>query len=92
MSFPSPRHFKAVSKLLPLAHIEKAVSSFKAWQYCSKEDSRLEGPVHFGEMPKPEKVKNVTYAEYNNSVLTNLEAMIEDGRVNIKDYVKLKQA
>lgn len=55
--FENARQFKAMAKLLPNAHVETAKCSFRAWTYCSKADTRLEGPVHFGEVPKPEKKK-----------------------------------
>ena len=41
-------------------------------------------------MPKPEKKKGQSYTEYNQEVITNLEGMVADGRVNIKEYSKLK--
>ena len=41
-------------------------------------------------MPKPEKKKDQGYEDYNKEVIANLEGMVADGRVNIKDYVKLK--
>lgn len=44
-------------------------------------------------MPKPnKKVKGSSYTDYNKEVISNLEGMVADGRVNIRDYVKLKQA
>ena len=80
-----------VKLLTTQAHIEAAKCSFAAWTYCSKTDTRLEGPVHFGEVPKPKKKKASSYKEYNQHVLEDLESMVEDGRVNIKEYAKLKQ-
>lgn len=41
-------------------------------------------------MPKPAKRKNITYKDYNTEVLNNLEGMVADGRVNIREYQKLK--
>lgn len=35
------------------AHIEQAVSAFHSWQYCTKEDTRVEGPFTHGPVPKP---------------------------------------
>ena len=43
-------------------------------------------------MPKPKKKKGSSYIDYNKEVLQNLETMVEDGRVNIRDYAKLKQS
>lgn len=89
--YESQRTCKSVSKTFPTAHIEVAKHAFKAWEYCTKEDTRVEGPVTFGEMPKPPKAKS-NYTDYNAAVLANLESMVSDGRVNIKEYPKLKQA
>jgi len=75
--------------MFPGAHIEIAADSNASWHYCSKEESRVEGPVHFGVMPKPKKVKGASYKEYNEECLENLEGMVADGRVPIKDYQKL---
>lgn len=87
--FTNKRSSKALKKMFPRAHIEVAKHSFESWQYCSKLDTRVEGPVHFGEMPKPRKQKGSSYEEFNKEACANLEAMVADGRVNIKDYQKL---
>ena len=92
IGFKESQRFRALKKKFPTAHIEIAKSAFDSWQYCQKEDTRLEGPQFFGEMPKPRKADGRDFKAYNQEVLQNLEGMVEDGRVNIKDYVKLKQA
>ena len=43
-------------------------------------------------MPKPCKQAKQSFQDYNKEVLSNLEGMVEDGRVNIRDYAKLKQS
>lgn len=43
--------FGIVKKLFPTAHIEPSKAPFKAWEYCGKEDTRVEGPVQFGVPP-----------------------------------------
>lgn len=43
-SFNNPRHFSAVKKMLPRAHIEKCKCIKKAIEYCSKADTRIKGP------------------------------------------------
>ena len=86
------RHFTAVKKQFAHCHIEAAKSAYDAWQYCSKEESRLEGPIHFGTMPKPQKKKDKTWKSFNEQVLSEgPERMVEDGRLSIKDYKKLKE-
>lgn len=81
-----------MKKAFKQCHIEAAKCAFTSWEYCSKEDTRLEGPLHFGPAPKPKKTKNVTYKAFNDMVLLEgPERMVEDGRLNIKDYKKLKE-
>lgn len=65
LRFANAKHFTAIKKLFPTAHVESAKSSFASWNYCSKEESRIEPPVHFGQLPKPEKKKNQSYDEFN---------------------------
>lgn len=48
---PSPRHFTAIKKIFPRAHIEPAKSAWDTWKYCQKEDTRLEGPLIMGVAP-----------------------------------------
>ena len=43
-------------------------------------------------MPKPPKKKGTSYVDYNKEVLQHLEEMVGDGRINIRDYAKLKQS
>lgn len=58
VEFKSPKHFNALQKLLPGAHIEKRKGTrAQARAYCMKEDTRAPGtqPVEIGEWiePKP---------------------------------------
>lgn len=38
-------------KLLPGVHVEVARNALASWDYCGKEESRVEGPVEFGVPP-----------------------------------------
>lgn len=90
LRFPNKRHFKAVAKLFPKCHVETAKNPVKSYEYCCKDDTRIEGPVHFGEVPKPRKnVKGDTLA-FNQAVIKEgCERMVEDGRISIRDYLKI---
>jgi hypothetical protein len=90
--YKANRKFTAMAKKFPKAHIEIARNAYKSWKYCEKEETRVEPPQHFGEMPHPPKEKGSNYQDYNLEVVTNLEGMVADGRVNIKDYARLKQS
>lgn len=75
------------------SHIQVSANPFKSWEYCSKEESRVEGPVSFGPCPKPSKVKGANYAEFNKRVISgDLEAMVASGEVHLRDYKKLESA
>lgn len=53
ISFKSVARFSKVTKLFPGCHVEAARNAFKSYEYCGKEDTRVEGPVQFGPLPKP---------------------------------------
>lgn len=50
--------------MVPGAHVEAAKSPFDAWEYCGKEDSRVEGPVQFG-IPPANRSRKGDYAKLN---------------------------
>ncbi len=43
--------FTVIHKLLAGAHVEASKSPFDAWEYCGKEDTRVEGPAEYGVPP-----------------------------------------
>lgn len=43
--------FTSLKTKFPTAHIESCHSAIDAWNYCGKEDTRIEGPVEFGLPP-----------------------------------------
>lgn len=50
-----PQRFCAVKRILNCesAHVEKAKGTpVQAWEYCCKEDTRVDGPWIYGEKPK----------------------------------------
>lgn len=82
--FTQDRTFKTVTKLFPGAHIEKARSSDSAcYKYCTKEETRVSGPFHYGERPKVREdlrksdyMKLVAYTEGSLSVTDILARII----------------
>lgn len=68
-------------------------NAFKAWGYCTKEDTRVEGPWTHGEMPKPPKRGAKDSLEFNLACLeAGPSTMIRSGQLNMKDYIKVVQA
>jgi len=57
-----------VSKVFPTAHIEACKSPPDAWEYCGKEDTRVEGPVQFGIPPAKRNLKG-DVARFNKQAL-----------------------
>lgn len=47
----SKLNFKSFKKFYPTAHLAKAVDAFKSLEYCMKEDTRVFGPLKYGELP-----------------------------------------
>ena len=53
VAFPNPKMLAAVKRIFPNnPHIESAKNALNAWKYCGKSDTRVEGPVTFGPVPK----------------------------------------
>lgn len=77
--------------MLPGAHIESCKDSFKAYEYCSKEDTRVEGPVKWG-VPPAARVKGNLKARNAMLLEKGAERAVEDGDINIKEYPKVKAA
>lgn len=51
VQFDRPTRMSAVASILPGAHLEKAMGTAQAnKEYCTKEDSRIEGPWEYGKM------------------------------------------
>lgn len=49
--FKNARSFASIKKKFPRAHIERARNAKASIKYCSKEDTRVEGPWEFGDKP-----------------------------------------
>ncbi len=77
--------------MLPGAHIESAKDAFKAFEYCSKEETRVEGPVKWG-IPPAARVKGNLKARNKMLLEKGAEQAVEDGDIAIKEYPKVKAA
>jgi hypothetical protein len=82
--------FQVVKKLFPTAHIEAAKSPHDSWDYCGKEDTRVEGPVEFG-VPPARLNKKGDKAKKNAMLIDKgAEQAVKDGDISIKDYQRFK--
>lgn len=89
VSFATQRTVLSVSKKLP-GHVELCKNPRDAWDYCSKEDTRIAEPESFGEPPKPRKNVKGETAAYNKRILERgPKAAVDDGLIRIQDLPKL---
>ena len=71
-------------------HVEASKNALKAWHYCGKEDTRIEGPLEYGVPPAALNVKG-SKAERNKLLIEmGAEKAVEEGHIDIKDYGKVK--
>lgn len=79
----------AVQKLFK-CHVEVSKSAIHAWDYCGKTETRIEGPVEFGQPPACPNKKG-DKAKRNKMLLQKgAEKAVEDGDIRLLDYAKLK--
>jgi hypothetical protein len=81
-----------VKKLLPTAHIEASKSPFKSWEYCGKEDTRVEGPVDFGVPPAALNRAGDKKTQNKMLIAKGASAAVDDGDIHILQLPKLKHA
>lgn len=84
--------FAVVKKLFPTAHIEGTKDAFRAWEYCGKEDTRVEGPVEYGVPPAQRNVAGNVKARNEMLITKGAAQAVKDGDVPIMQLPKLKLA
>lgn len=90
VQFPNPRHFKAVSKLFPRAHVEVCRDLVRAVQYCRKEGDVWEN----GTPPLSPKEKGVgEKRRYEEAWELAKQGKIEeiDADIRVRHYNTLKK-
>ena len=93
IEFQNQTHFNSVKLKFPEAHIEAAKSGFDSWTYCTKEDTRVEGPFTYGVMPKPPTRSKQSTEEFNRACLSlGPDEMVKAGQLSLRDYIKVTQA
>ena len=82
-----------IKKWFQQAHIEIARNPLESYNYCGKDESRVEGPLEFGPIPKPRKnVKGDTAAFNKACIEEGPEKMVAEGKLHMRDYMRVKQA
>lgn len=94
IEFENPRSFESIRKILPFVHIEKRLGTQKeAYDYCTKDDTRLHGPFEFGTKPyfnsksksdgkKAEFIKAVLNGSSNLDLLLNFPTIYSERFIN----------
>lgn len=92
ISYPSVHRLAAIIKRFPGCHIDPAKNALKAWHYCGKEKTRVEGPLQHGLPPAAKNVKGDTKAR--NAMIMEYGALkaMEEGLVPIEKFKNLQQS
>jgi len=90
LGFANPVWSNTIKKIFPGAHIERAKAPAHAWAYCSKEDTRVEGPVTYGVPPAQRNVKGDLKIRNAELIAKGPAKAVEDGDIHLKDFLKLK--
>jgi len=74
----------AIIKRFPGCHVEVTRNAQAAWDYCGKEDTRIEGPYSHGIPPAAKNVKGDTKKRNQQILEYGLSKAIEDGLVQLE--------
>ncbi len=76
----------ALRKYFAGSHIEMAKNALASWEYCGKEDTRVEGPLQFGIPPAAKNVKGDT--KKRNQMILEYGAVraVEEGLIQIDKF------
>jgi len=91
LNFENPVRLSQLKKHDNRAHFEIVKVDNGASEYCLKEETRLEGPWEFGIKPARKNRKGDTAARNKQILELGVEKCVEEGLINIKEYLKLKQ-
>lgn len=84
--------FNVVAKMFPGIHVEAAKSPFDSWEYCGKEDTRVEGPYEFG-IPPANRARKGDYAKLNKIALEQgPEELVKQNLISIGSYERIKKS
>ena len=82
-----------VRRQWPGCHILACKDPRSSWDYCGKDETREEGPVEYGKAPKPKAKPIKSTVQFNQECVNEgAEALVADGRLHLRDYMKVKQA
>lgn len=90
IGYKDPITFLQCKKRFPGAHIEVSRSPRAAWDYCGKEDTRVDGPWEHGSPPRPRRNKAGDRAAFNRQLLAKGAVQaFHDGDITAQDFKKV---
>lgn len=81
-----------IKKAFPKLHIEIAKHPRAAIEYCTKSDTRIEGPIIIGEPVFASNVKEDVAAKNRKILEIGAEAAVEQGLIRIEKYQQAKKS
>lgn len=81
-----------IIKNLKGCHVEQAKNAMAAWNYCGKEDTRLEGPLEHGVPPAAKNVKGDTAARNKMILEYGPLKAVEEGLIPIEKFKQAEQS
>ena len=87
--FLTMRNLAAMRKKYPM-HIEITRNAMASWDYCQKEDTRLEGPWHHGAPPAKLNTKGDKAARNKYIAEVGAAKACEEGLIDVTQYAKAK--
>ena len=79
-----------LNKLLPGCHVELAKNAMASWNYCGKQDTRLQGPFEFGLPPASKAVKGDSAARNKLIIEYGSVRAVEEGLIPIEKLKNLQ--
>lgn len=80
---------KNIIKKFTGCHCEVTRNALAAWDYCGKEDTRVEGPYSHGIPPAALNVKGSKAKTALEIIAMGADKALEDGHVNLLNYGKI---
>lgn len=91
IQFRNPRSFQAVKSAFPRAHIEASHDFVAASEYCSKEDTRTDGPVAIN--PPKKRDAKLGRKERNQQIMElGPEKALDEGLISVSQYPNVVKA
>ena len=78
-------------RAFPGAHLEPSRNAMATWEYCAKEDTRVEGPLEFGVPPAAKNVAGDTKKRNDLIVKKGIRYAIEEGLVPLEKAPQLQK-